>query len=110
MSDFGNSPETGEVILTTDLLTCKKCGWSFFKVSKEFMTREIKKFLDFYNSADDETKSHYGNVTPERMLDEYTKCALCNSSHKNMRPYDSKQDNNLEGHTIGPMLDPEEDV
>lgn len=99
-----------EVIMSNELLTCRRCGWSFFKVSKEYMLREIKSFLDFYNNEPDDIKEHYGKQTPETMLDTYTKCMLCGGSHKNMRAYDMKTDNNLDGHTISPMLDPNEDV
>lgn len=110
MDNFGVSSETKEIMMSSDIVTCKKCFWSYFKVSKEYMVREIKSFLDFYNSQPEDVKEHYGKQTPESMLNTYTKCMICGDSHKNMREYDLKTDNNLDGQTISPMLDPNEDV
>lgn len=91
-----------------DLVTCKKCKWVHFSISMEFAKSETDKFINFYNTLDDEGKSHYGDTTYKTLMHQYTHCMFCNSPHTNFRDYDETIDNNIDGHTINPIVHYEE--
>lgn len=88
------------------LLTCK-CGWVYYKVSKQNMVDSVNKFNTYYNALPPESQAHfYGLSTYEN----YTVCDICGSSYKESREYDDNKDACVDGCTISPMLDPSENI
>lgn len=92
-----------------DLITCAKCGWVHFKVSKRFALEEIERFNEYFNNLPKQKQDDYYGGKPAS-INLYIKCNFCGGSHKNFIQYDIKRDGDMTGHTMGPMVDPNEDI
>lgn len=86
-------------------ITCLKCGWISFAVTKAYAEAEIKKFIDLYNSCDDKGKAFWdgigsnGERIPRKMptLADYG-CFCC--GHGKFRPTTEEEMKSAYGCTI----------
>lgn len=51
--------------------TCLKCGWVHMAYTRTQAQAEVDKFNEYYNTLDDETKSHFGGPSS---IDRYENC------------------------------------
>lgn len=81
-------------------LTCKKCGWVYFGVSREHAEAEVKRFNEyFYKLSQKNRKRLYGNKPASIQL--YEKC-WCGNDYTNFRP--SRRGDCPDGCTISPII------
>lgn len=58
------------------LITCNKCGWVHFPVTREHAEAEVKKFNEYYEAQDQETKDSFGG-RPSSVERDYDRCFFC---------------------------------
>jgi len=81
-----------------DIVTCTKCGWVSFAVSKAFAENEVKKFNTYFDSLPKrEQIKYYGGDGAS--IDEYT-CMRCGGNE--FRP--AKTDDYPVGCTLSPVI------
>ena len=84
-------------------LTCPKCGWTHFGVSRVYAVQNVKNFNDYYNSLSPEKQEDfYGNKMAE--IGHYEHCFNCGAMYKTFE----RRNNAPEGCTIQPIIFPEE--
>lgn len=82
-------------------VTCKKCTWVSFEVSRKHAEAEVKKFNLYFNSlSKKEQKDNYGGKGAH--ISGYERCFLCGGSYKNFKR-SLKKDIPI-GSTIGPII------
>lgn len=82
-------------------VTCLECGWVHMEVSRDFATKEVESFNDYFNKLSKEEQSDFYN-NKRAGLEHYDTCQSCGGSYKNFR--DSKPDDCLDGGTIGAII------
>jgi hypothetical protein len=60
----------------SQLITCNKCGWVHFGVTRAHAEAEVKKFNEYYETCDQETKDSFGG-RPSRIDRDYDRCFVC---------------------------------
>lgn len=80
-------------------VTCNKCGWVAFTVTRQYAEDAVKKFNDFYDSTDDKTRSCYGGKTS---ITHYEHCFFCGTEYTNFRPF--KDGDCPDGCTLQPII------
>ena len=87
-----------------DLVTCNKCGWVHFTVSKKYVENWKKTWKKYCKEWPEEKLRSYGilNRQPPSALP-YYRCFLCRNSYKNFRP--AKEGDCPDGCTINPILE-----
>jgi predicted nucleic-acid-binding Zn-ribbon protein len=94
----------------TRYLTCKKCGWVHFGVSRQFAIKEVHKFNAYFESLTlQERKKNYGNK-PASLLGNYGLCFCCRNTNANMRNITTKELDAIRGSTVQPIVFPEEKI
>ena len=86
------------------LVTCRRCGWVHFAVSRKFAESEVKNFNDWFAKQDSETRAAYGNRPSS--ISGYDRCNYCGTTNlKNFRP--SQPGDCPSGCTLGPIIQDE---
>lgn len=60
----------------TATVICRSCGWASFAVSRAYAEWEVARFNDYYEAADEKTRSHFAGPSS---LDQY-RCLKCNGT------------------------------
>lgn len=81
-------------------VTCEKCGWVHFQMSKQECHDSVDSFNKFYETLSPVERGNYGRKSS---IDIYTKCHRCGNDYKNFR--DTLPDDCPDGCTIGPIMD-----
>lgn len=82
-------------------VTCKKCGWVAFQVSREYAEDQVKRFNEYFESlTKKEQKELYGGKGAS--LSFYERCIGCGGSYKNFRTF--KKDDCPDGCTLNPVI------
>ena len=82
-------------------VTCNKCGWVWFQVSREHAVKQVAEFNIYFESlSKQEQNDYYGGRGA--VLERYESC-WCGNSYKNFR--DSKPGDCPDGCTISPIID-----
>lgn len=83
-------------------VTCNKCGWVHFQVSRAHAVAEVERFNAFFDTlAPQEQQDYYGGRGASIRL--YEHCHFCDGPHTNFR--DTIPGDVPDGCTIGPMID-----
>jgi len=83
-------------------MTCKKCGWVAFQVSRKHAESEVKRFNEYFNTlSKKEQDDYYGGKGSS--IHQYEHCMLCDGSYKNFR--DSIPGDVPDGCTLSPIID-----
>ena len=90
-----------------DVVTCTKCGWVSFAVSREYAEKAVKGFIDYYNALSHKDKEFWrgvnadGSLRPARMpsVADYV-CLHCSGS--SFRP--AKDGDCPGGCTLNPVI------
>lgn len=86
-------------------VTCKKCGWVHFQVSRDAAQQEVDAFNIYFKSLSKKDQNDfYGGEGSS--LDQYLRCFVCGNSYKNFRK--SKYSDCGDGHTCQPIIDRKE--
>lgn len=80
------------------LVTCEKCSWISYAVSKAYAEKEVEEFLAFYDSM---PKDQAENLYGKRRGHNY-KCLRCNGDK--FRPTTTAESNAIYGSTISPVV------
>lgn len=87
--------------LMKNMVTCNKCGWVHFGVSREHAEAEVKQFNEYFDKLPKEKQDEYyggkGSV-----ITQYEHCMRCNEPHTNFRS--AKYEDCPEGCTINPII------
>jgi len=66
-------------------LTCKKCGWVHFGISREYAESEIKSFNQYFDSLSKEKQEQcYGGR--KNSIEQYEHCFFCGNTYQDFRP------------------------
>ncbi len=82
-------------------VTCNKCGWVHFEVSRKFAEAEVKRFQEYYDALTKEKQEFYYGSRPAQLTD-YERCILCSSMHTEFR--DSIAGDCPNGCTLSPII------
>lgn len=65
-------------------VTCNKCGWVHFQVSREYAENQVRNFNAFYDRLDAKGKSNYAGHSN---IENYETCRgfRCGENYKNFR-------------------------
>jgi hypothetical protein len=85
---------------TGKCVTCLKCGWVYFEVTREYAENEVKKFNEYFNGLTKEKQDEYYGGRGSS-IKTYEQC-WCGSDYKNFR--DSKEGDCPNGVTMSPMI------
>lgn len=87
-------------------VTCNKCGWVHFQVSRNHAEAEYKRFNEYYDAlSKQEQEDYYGGHGSS--IKNYEHChGICGGSYKNFR--DSKEGDCPNGVTMNPIIDRDE--
>ena len=81
-------------------VTCKKCKWVYFAVSREYAKFEVSKFNEYWETLSKEDRERaYGNCKAN--IKDYEFCQ-CGNSYKNFRK--AKSDDCSSGNTLSPII------
>ena len=87
---------------TTKMITCNKCGWVAFQVSRKSAEAEVKRFNEYYDTlSKKEQKDYYGGK--KSTIDFYERCMLCGGSYTNFR--NAVKGDCPDGVTINPIIE-----
>jgi len=78
-------------------VTCIKCNWISFAVTKEYAVKESAEFVAWFNKQDKKTQSLYGDGEPH----DY-KCQLCGGDK--FRTSTDEETKKIYGCTISPVI------
>ena len=82
------------------LITCNKCGWVYFAVSREYAENEVKTFNEYFKTLSKEDQElYYGGKGAN--IKSYEKC-WCGNNHTNFR--DSSHGDCPDGCTLSPII------
>lgn len=82
-------------------VTCLKCGWVSFEVSRKYAEDEAARFNAFFDTlTPEQQQDYYGGK--KATITFYEHCMLCGGSYTNFRP--SRQGDCPDGCTINPIL------
>jgi predicted nucleic acid-binding Zn-ribbon protein len=90
---------------TSKLVTCIKCGWVHFQVSRKFAEEGVKSFNNYFYSLPEEKREQYYHNKPATMK-EYSNCFFCNGPYTNFR--DFIEGDCPPGVTLQPIIDRDE--
>lgn len=82
-------------------VTCNKCKWVHYQVSRQHAESEVKRFNEYFDTLDDEAKSAYGGKKATLAL--YDRCGFCNGGYQNFRDFEPGDCPN--GCTLSPIID-----
>lgn len=82
-------------------VTCNKCGWVHFEVSREYAQNEVQHFGEYFRTLTLERQEEYYGGRPG-YIEDYEHCGLCNNSYKNFR--DSVEGDCPDGSTQSPII------
>ena len=82
-------------------VTCLKCGWVHFEVSREYAEDEVIKFTCYFNTLTPEQQQDFYGGRTSKVLD-YEQCMVCGGSYKNFR--DSLSNDCPDGCTLNPII------
>lgn len=97
--------------MSINCVTCNKCGWVHYAITREEAEQNVKTFCDYYDNADLETKKFFNSLNTSIIPDKYdrnelfrtyTVCMSCGNSYTNFRP--SKAGDCPMGCTLNPIL------
>lgn len=91
--------------MSSNLVTCKKCGWVHFAVTRAHAEAEIKRFNEYYDSLTEEKQEFYYGSKKSGMHN-YDRCFLCGPG-ATFRPF--KEGDCPTGCTIQPCIYEEAD-
>ena len=82
-------------------VTCKKCGWVHFAVSREFAENEVKTFNEYFDTLTlVEQMDNYGGR--KSSIEKYEHCGLCGNHYSNFRV--ALDSDAPIGCTLGPII------
>jgi|GEM_PF-4086253 len=90
-----------------ELSACSSCGWVHFVVSREHAEKEVVRFNEYFNKLGDKEKYEYYGGKPSSIVS-YQHCFCCGNSYKEFVDYDVNKHNNINGHTLSPIMRREE--
>lgn len=93
------------ISMNNKTVTCLKCGWVAFQVSRESAIREFTSFNEYYDTlTPKEQEDYYGSKKSSIRF--YEHCMFCDGSYQNFR--DSQEGDCPDGCTLNPIIDREE--
>jgi protein-arginine kinase activator protein McsA len=82
-------------------VTCNKCNYVHFSVTREYAEDEVKRFNDYFNALSLEKQYlYYGGKGSD--IKQYEQCMVCSNSYKDFRL--SKPGDCPNGCTISPII------
>lgn len=82
-------------------VTCNKCGWVHFAVSREFAEKQVEEFNQYFDSLSvGDRNDFYGGK--KSTIRSYEHCFFCDNTYKDFRP--SKDGDCPLGCTIQPII------
>lgn len=83
-------------------VTCNRCGWVHFQVSRAYAEDQVKRFNAFYDAlTPEDQETFYGGRGAT--LDLYLACHSCSNPYTDFR--ESKPGDHPRGATLGPIID-----
>ena len=90
-----------KIVPDTNELTCNKCGWVHFGVSRESAEDSVKVFNEYFDSLTEEKQqNNYGGKKDS--IESYEKCSNCGNTYEDFRQ--AIDDDCPLGVTIGPII------
>jgi adenine-specific DNA methylase len=86
------SNKSGEV-------TCNKCGWVHFGVSRSWAEAQVREFNFFYDNSPPEVQEQYGRRAD---IASYEKCFSCGGSYRNF--HETVEGEVAAGSTLQPII------
>jgi len=86
--------------MTNKTVTCLKCGWVYFEVTRGYAQDEVKRFNEYFEALSKEKQDDYYGGKGSN-IKQYEYC-WCGSTYKNFR--DSKKGDCPNGVTMSPMI------
>ena len=87
-------------------LTCNKCGWVHFAVSREFAENEVKTFNEYFNTLTEDKQQQYDGGKCSS-IKQYENCFFCGNNYTNFREF--QEGDCPDGVTLGPIIDEDYD-
>lgn len=82
-------------------VTCNRCGWVAFEVTRFYATEQVEKFNIYFDSLPKEQQKQFYNNEKSHIY-VYEHCFLCSNLYKDFR--DAKNDDCPEGCTLNPII------
>lgn len=83
-------------------VTCNRCGWVHFTVTRAHALKEIASFKEYYDGLSDEDKDMFA---PPAHIEDYEQCMLCGNHYMDFRPF--TLGDCPDGSTLNPILEEE---
>jgi len=81
--------------------TCLRCGWVHFGISRVKAEEEVKRFNDYFDAANAETRLTFGNQRAS--IERYEECSRCGAPYTRFR--DAVAGDAPNGVTIPPIIE-----